>query len=108
MTELLPGIKGDVLDFWKLNGSYAVVGANPNFGFTNEVYTVPPTLAGFPFGSTVGLGAPTRIVSADISPSITKTIEFGTEFVFLKKRLNLGVTYFINNSTKDYINPFII
>jgi TonB-linked SusC/RagA family outer membrane protein len=101
MTELLPGIKGDVLDFWKLSGSYALVGAGPAFGFTNQLYSTP---TGFPFGSTVGLGAPTRIVSADIAPSITKTIEFGTEFVFAKKRLNLGITYFINNSTKDFLS----
>ena len=101
MTELLPGIKGNVLDFWKINGSYAVVGGNPVFGFTNALFATP---AGFPFGSTVGLGAPTRIVSADISPNITKTIEFGTELTFAKNRVNLGVTYFINNSTKDFLN----
>jgi TonB-linked SusC/RagA family outer membrane protein len=100
MTELLPAIKGNVLDFWKINGSYALVGGNPLFGFTNETYGVP---TGFPFGSTVGLFAPTRIVSQGISPSLTKTVEFGTEFQFAKRRLNLGVTYFINNSSNDFL-----
>ena len=107
VSELFPGINGDVLDFWKINGSYAVVGANPDFGFTNELFGVNPDpngVSGFPFGSTVGLGAPRSIVSAGITPSKTKTLEVGTEFVFAKKRLNLGVNYFINTSTDDFLS----
>lgn len=62
------------------------------------------TNTGFPFGSTVGLVAPTSAVSSGITPAYTKTTEFGTEINFFKNRLNIGATYFINNSTDDFLS----
>jgi len=101
LTEAIPALKNDVVSYWKLFGSFASVGAGPTIGYTNELYATP---GGFPFGSVVGLAAPTYAVSEGITPSYTKTLEFGTEINFFKNRLNIGATYFINNSTDDFLS----
>ncbi|WP_298115756.1 SusC/RagA family TonB-linked outer membrane protein [Flavobacterium sp.] len=101
LTEAIPGLKSDYIKYWKLFGSYASVGSDPTIGYTNELYATP---TGFPFGSVVGLAAPTSAVDAGITPAYTKTLEFGTELALFKNRLNIGATYFINNSTDDFLN----
>ncbi len=101
LSELFPGMKGKVVDYWKIFGSNSKVGASPEIGYTNEVFSTP---AGFPYGTTIGLGAPTYGVDPSITPSFTETLEFGTEMTFFKNRLSLGATYFINNSTDDFLS----
>lgn len=97
LTDAIPTMKGDVLSFWKISGSYANVGSAPEIGFTNEVYAVP---AGFPFGNVIGLAAPANGADANFKPSTTLSYELGTEFAMFKNRLNIKANYF-NSRTKD-------
>ena len=97
LTDALPTIKGDVLSFWKINGSVANVGAAPGIQFTNEVYGVP---AGFPFGNVIGLNAPTNGADVNFKPSTTLSFEVGTELAMFRNRLNIKANYF-NTRTKD-------
>lgn len=100
MLDALPSIKGDIMSFWKINGSYSKTGFAPSIGFINETYATP---AGFPFGEIVGLAAPTNGASATFSPSFTKSYEFGTELGMFNNRLNIKANYF--NTTTD--NEFL-
>lgn len=100
MLDAIPSLKGDILSFWKINGSYSKTGFAPTIGYTNETYGIP---GGFPFGAVIGLAAPNNGASANFSPSFTKSYEFGTDLALFKNRLNIKANYF--NTTTD--NEFL-
>ena len=101
MTDAIPSLKSDVINFWKFNASYASVGGAPSIGFINELYGTP---SGFPFGTTTGLAVPTSGVSANFTPSYTKSFEVGTEMDLFKKRLSVGINYYNSVSTNDFLS----
>jgi TonB-linked SusC/RagA family outer membrane protein len=101
LDEAIPGLKGDILKFWKINASYSSTGFAPSIGYINENYFTP---AGFPFGSVVGYGVPTSGASANFVPASTKGYEIGTEMGLFKSRLNIGVNYFDTQNTNDFLS----
>ncbi|RTY90254.1 SusC/RagA family TonB-linked outer membrane protein [Flavobacterium sp. GT3R68] len=100
MTDAIDSMKGDVLNFWKFNGSYASTGGTPDPGYINELY---PTPGGFPFGDTVGLAVPTTAASLNFRPSSNKSWEVGTELGMFNSRLNIGVNYFHMISSDNFL-----
>ena len=100
MLDALPMLKGDVLSFWKISGSYANVGAAPEIGFTNETYGIP---AGFPFGNVIGLAATTNGADANFRPSSTLSFEVGTELSMFKNRLNIKANYFETTTKNEFL-----
>jgi hypothetical protein len=100
LTDAVPALKSDIINFWKFNLSYASVGDSPDFNFINQVYTTP---TGFPFGSTTGLAAYTIAASTKFSPSYSKSFEMGTEIDLFKKRVSIGINYYNSTSTDDFL-----
>ena len=106
VTNAIPGLKGDYVNFINLRGSYASVGSSPTNvrgsstrGFLNELYSTP---AGFPFGSTIGLGVPTAGATANLTPEFTKTMEFGIDMAFFNNRLDVKANYYVSNTTDQF------
>lgn len=97
----------DFLDYGKIRSSYAMVGndtdpyqllttfrrgeINGNFGSTT-----------FPFGNVSALMANSTLNNAVLKPEKTTSFEIGTELGFLKNRLTVDFSYYMNNS-KDQI-----
>lgn len=103
LTEAIPGIKGDFLNFAKISGGFSLTGnsTTPSVGWTNELFTTP---SGFPYGSTVGFSSPTYSVNPSLTPELVKNREINTEFEFFKSRVKLGVSYYISNATNQFIS----
>ncbi|HLA55302.1 MAG TPA: SusC/RagA family TonB-linked outer membrane protein [Flavobacterium sp.] len=101
ILDAIPAIKSDYFNFWKVSGSYSLVGAGTDPGFINELYATP---AGFPFGDTTGLAVPTTGTNPSFTPSFNRSYEFGTELSFFNSRLTVNGTYFHAVSTDDFLS----
>ena len=101
LTDAVPALKSDIINFWKFNLSYASVGDSPDLNYINQVYTTP---TGFPLGSTTGLAAYTIAASSKFSPSYSKSFEMGTEMDLFKKRVSIGINYYNSTSTDDFLS----
>ena len=97
LTDALPSIKGNVIDYAKIRASYNKNG-NDNIGLYGLDLTYP-NAGGFPFGNTVGFTTGDVLPSTDLQPEFVKTYEVGGEFQFLKSRLSLEGTYYTQKST---------
>ena len=103
LTDAIPAIKGDILNFAKISGGFSLTGnsATPSVGWTNELFSTP---AGFPYGSTAGFATPTFSVNPSLTPELIRNKEINTEFEFFKSRVKVGVSYYISNATNQFIS----
>lgn len=96
LTQALPGLKGDFLNYAKLRASW-----NKNGNDNIDIYGLDPTFPsgpGFPFNSTVGYTVGDVLPDAGLKPEFVYSYEFGGEFSLFKNRVNLDVTYYNQNS----------
>lgn len=96
-SELLP--KSDVFSFGKIRGSWAKVGKDAPAYQTNT-YVFGPEL-------TIGGGYRNSWTRGNnlLKPETTTSTEFGTELRFLKSRLGLDFTYYVNRSFDQILQP---
>ena len=96
LTELIPGIKGKVLNYAKLRAGY-----NKNGNDNLTLYGLDPTYpnaGGFPYGNTVGITVGDILPDKDLKPEFVKSFEVGGEFQLLNNRINLDMTYYTQKS----------
>jgi TonB-linked SusC/RagA family outer membrane protein len=96
LTELVPGLKGNFLNYAKLRGGY-----NKNGNDNIDLYGLDPTFPngpGFPFGNTVGLTVGDVLPDPNLKPEFVKSWEVGGEFQLIKNRINLDVTAYSQKS----------
>lgn len=96
-TELLP--KSDILSFGKIRASYAEVGKDAPAYQTNTYLFGPELSIGGGFRNSWTRG------NAILMPETTTSTEFGTELRFLKSRIGLDFTYYINRSVDQILQP---
>jgi TonB-linked SusC/RagA family outer membrane protein len=96
-SELIP--QNDILSFGKLRASWAQVGKDAPAYQTNT-YLFGPEL-------TIGGGFRNNWTRGNdiLKPETTTSTEFGTEMRFLKDRIGLDFTYYINNSKDQILQP---
>lgn len=96
-TELLP--QSDILSFGKLRASWAEVGKDAPAYQTNTYLFGPELTIGGGFRNSWTRG------NALLKPETTVSQEFGVDLRFLKNRLGLDMTYYINNSRDQILQP---
>jgi TonB-linked SusC/RagA family outer membrane protein len=99
ITELLPSIKSDVLDYAKIRASWSKngndnIGAGVDYGLDLSF----PNAGGFPYGNNVGITVGDILPDVNLKPEFVKSWEVGGEFQFLKRRLSLEATYYSQRS----------
>jgi TonB-linked SusC/RagA family outer membrane protein len=114
VSNAIPALK-DVswLDYAKLRGGITKV-SQPNIGDAsgpNTPYNVYRSLqayglatpfslgAGFPYGSLTSFTYGDQLVSPNLTPENTRSIEAGIELSFAKRRITTAVTYYNQKST---------
>ena len=101
-TDAIEGLKNiKALDFLKLRGGLSKVG-QVNLGGNFGAYRLAPTFnqaAGYPYSGQGGYSVGNVLVSADLRPEITKSLEVGFDANFFKSRITTAFTYY--NSTTD-------
>lgn len=102
LTDMVPSLKGNILNYAKLKGAYAQTG-NVNIGAYSTESTFSQS-GNFPFGSLPGFTASNTINNPNIRPEIVNSTEVGVELSFLESRLSLeGAYYFQDNN--DQVIP---
>lgn len=105
LTEALPSIKGNVLNYAKLRAGY-----NKNANDNLDPYSLDltyPNIGGFPFGNTVGFTVGDVLPSPALKAETVKSYEAGGEFQLFKNRINLDVTAYTQRSTNSIITVAI-
>ncbi len=95
MSDILPGLKGNFLSFWKLRTSFATT-ARLNGAYSNQSVfeNRQSSGGGFSYGFTNN--------NFFLEPEKQETYELGTEFRLFNSHLNFDVTYY-NTLNKDQI-----
>jgi TonB-linked SusC/RagA family outer membrane protein len=101
LSEAIPGLKGDAVNFLKVSGSYSKTGNDPTIGFINELF-FPPS-PGFPYGNLAGLHTPVLGTSDSFKPEILTSYEFGFQSAFWDNRISLNATYFHEENADQFI-----
>ena len=95
LTELIPGLKNEVLSFLKIRGSYSEVGnAAPRFvAYQTHPYVkgIPTTLTTYP--------------NSDIKPERTKGWELGLQANLWNDKVNLNVSLYKTSTYNQLFNP---
>ena len=96
LTDAIPKLKNDVLNYAKLRGSYNKNGNDniPLYGLDLQYNNG----ANFPYGNNVGLSVGNTLPDANLKPEFVTAIEVGGEFSFLKNRVNLDVSWYTQKS----------
>lgn len=108
LTDAVPTIKGNIVDFIKLKANWAKVGREAPIYSTDTYYLQANPGDGFgpqlvyPFLGRVGRTLDDAAGNPQLSPEFTRSFEFGTEATLLKNKLRLEVNYF-NTRTTDII-----
>jgi hypothetical protein len=96
LTDAIPALKNDVLNYAKLRGSY-----NKNGNDNIPLYGLDLAYnngTNFPYGNNVGLSVGNTLPDANLKPEFVTAIEVGGEFSFLKNRVNLDVSWYTQKS----------
>jgi TonB-linked SusC/RagA family outer membrane protein len=99
LTELVPSIKNDFLNYAKLRTAFNKNG-NDNIG-VGVNYGLDPTFSnapGFPYGNTVGIAVGNTVTDAGLKPEFINSFEVGGEFQLLRNRINLDVSSYTQKS----------
>ncbi len=102
LSELIPGIKGDLINYMKLRGGVSKVGSI-NIG----VYSLENTFgvaSNFPFGSLSAYTVGNTLNNRYIEPEFTLSREIGLDISFLNNRISTGITAYQTNTTNQTVN----
>ena len=99
ITEIVPGMKSNLLPYWKVRLSYSEVGNSPaaELFLTDEVY---PVSAGQP-------GTSHSVINRSLVPERTKSWEFGTNLHLFDSKLQIDATYYKSSTFNQFYNPQI-
>ena len=93
ITDIIPQIKNDYLNYFKARISYSEVGNDPY-----EPFLTHPTYA---MGTTYPVTS-TRMPNTDLKPERTKSWEAGLDFVLFKNRLKLNATLYSSQTYNQF------
>lgn len=107
LTDLIPALKGDVLNFLKIRGGYGKTGNDAPTYYTSTYFFLPSGSAGFgslsfPLNGYVGLAQSSRIPSQTLKPEISTEAELGIDARFFNNRINIDLALY-NKLTENQI-----
>ena len=105
LTEVLPSIKSDILNYLKLRGGWNRNG-NDNLG----PYSLAPTFSpggGFPYGSLVGVTVNNDYPDPLLGPEFNYTTEAGFEAAFWKSRINVDFSVYKTKANDQVLSQSI-
>ena len=95
ITEIVPSIKNDYLNYLKLRLSYAEVGNDPwRYGLTIPTYQLSPA----------GVTTATEMPNLDLKAERTKSWEAGIDLVVLKNKLRINATLYKSSTYNQFFN----
>ncbi|HYM93392.1 MAG TPA: SusC/RagA family TonB-linked outer membrane protein [Chitinophagaceae bacterium] len=105
LTDAVPAVKSDIVNFVKIHGSWNRNG-NDNLG----PYSLDPTYSpggGFPYGSVVGVTVNNDYPSPTLQPEFTYTTEGGFEATLWRNKINIDFTAYTQNAHNQVLSQSI-
>ncbi|MFM1929933.1 MAG: hypothetical protein RL387_1261 [Bacteroidota bacterium] len=102
LTDAIPSLKSNILNYAKLRSSY-----NKNGNDNIPLYGLDLAFANganFPYGSNVGLTVGNTLPDANLKPEFVTALEFGGEFSLLKNRVNLDLSWYDQSSVGQVLS----
>jgi len=102
LTDAMPSLKSNVLNYAKLRTSY-----NKNGNDNIPLYGLDLAFANganFPYGSNVGLTVGNTLPDANLKPEFVTALEVGGEFSLLKNRVNLDLAWYNQSSVGQVLS----
>lgn len=102
LTDAIPSLKSNTLNYAKLRTSY-----NKNGNDNIPLYGLDLAFANganFPYGSNVGLTVGNTLPDANLKPEFVTALEVGGEFSLLKNRVNLDVAWYNQSSVGQVLS----
>jgi hypothetical protein len=111
LSDAIPGLKSSsFISYLKVRGSVTKSGnvnlsgnLDPVFG-SYQLENVYGVAAGFPYGNLPGFQGSTAVNNPAIKPEFVNSKEVGFEASFLRNRVNLEVTGYLQNNTNQILN----
>ncbi|MGM9753124.1 MAG: SusC/RagA family TonB-linked outer membrane protein [Candidatus Cryptobacteroides sp.] len=97
VTELLPELKGDLLNYWKVRLSYSEVGNDPNPFLTIPTYQL---ISGSP-------STTTSMPNTNLQPERTSSWELGTNVYMFDNRLKIDATVYGSSTFNQFFTSAI-
>ena len=102
LTDAMPSLKSNVLNYAKLRTSY-----NKNGNDNIPLYGLDLAFANganFPYGSNVGLTVGNTLPDANLKPEFVTAMEVGAELSLLKNRVNLDLSWYNQSSVGQVLS----
>ena len=102
LTDALPSIKSNTLNYAKLRTSY-----NKNGNDNIPLYGLDLAFANganFPYGSNVGLTVGNTLPDANLKPEFVTAMEVGAELSMFKNRVNLDLSWYNQSSVGQVLS----
>lgn len=105
LSEIIPVLKGDIVNYMKLRGGISKVGAINigNYALENTFGTT----ANFPFGSLSSYTVNDGLNNRYLEPEFTTSTEIGLDLGILKNRMSLSLTGYSTSTTNQTVNMSI-
>ncbi len=101
LTDAIPELKSDVLNYLKITGSNSTV--YNDLGAEQIIESYNQT-ANFPFGNINAFSPPGGFIDAGIKKEKIETTEFGINLGLLKNRVTIDASYFKTITTDNIVN----
>ncbi len=102
VSDLVPSIKGKVLDNLKIRASYNQ-NTNDNLG-AYGLQQVFPNASGFPYSGLLGTTVGNVVVAPNLTPERVRSSELGFELGLLNNRIFLEATYYHQNADRQILD----
>ncbi|HKI44882.1 MAG TPA: SusC/RagA family TonB-linked outer membrane protein, partial [Balneolales bacterium] len=99
LTDAVPSLKSNILDYAKLRASWASVGNDTDPYQLQSVYIAQSPYQGIP-----NYRITRQLPNINLKPEKSYALEFGGEFRFINDRVGLDLTYY-SKKTKNQIMP---
>ena len=108
LSDAIPALQGSgTISYLKVRGSVSKSG-NVNLGTAfGGAYQLEPIFnpaGGFPYGNLPGFQAATSLNNPNINPEFVNSKELGLEISFLRNRINLEVSGYLQNNTNQILD----
>lgn len=103
LTDMIPAIKNDIVNYAKLRLAWNKT-ANADLVGQGELSPLFGVGGGFPFGTIAGYTAANSVTDPLISPEFITNKEVGLELSLFKNKVSLGVSYYDNDMDDQLVS----
>ncbi|MCQ2073732.1 MAG: SusC/RagA family TonB-linked outer membrane protein [Bacteroidaceae bacterium] len=106
LTDLIPNMQNNVLNFLKIRGGYGKTGNDAGTYLTSSYYYLASASGGFgnltfPLNGFAGLRKSSRIPATELKPEISTEAEVGIDARFFDSRLTIDLAYYSKETTNQ-------